>query len=281
MSSFSDENIILTSGDNTSTQTNTITFNLPVPYISDGNDTISLATLSLYNSWYNLTSVFNNLTVAYKLNGTTYNITFPPGSYQVTDLNAFIQLQMKNNNHYLVDNNGNNVYFISLQLNPVYYCVTLTCTPIPSSLPIGWTNPGSCPLTGFTPLLLTDNSNWPILIGFAQNGTFPAVQQSTIYQVNSTLIPQITPITSINATCSWVNSSKFSRKYNVIQSFTSSGYTSGQLISFYPPALLFYKVVPGNYSNISVSFIDQLGRSLQMNDTSQIQIILILRSLNK
>jgi len=272
-------NIIVNTKNNTSSANNKLTAKFPQTYFSDG-DTIALANVNIYYSWFNVTSQFSNKTMSYYFNGTNYPVTFPDGFYSVADLNGYLQSVMKTNGHYLLDSNGEYVFFLALVLNPVYYAVTLTATPVPSSLPSGYSNPRTISLSGFTPQLITDSSEWSSLIGFAKNTSFPSSSTTTvIYQINSSLTPKISPVTSVNVACSWVSDTRFSRFPSILATFIPSDTTSfGGLISYQPPVLLQYPVNRNYYSEISIEFLDQDYRPLVLNDTSQISVSLILSS---
>ena len=275
-------NLIINSADNINNNgsSNTITIKLPSAYNSKSNDQIALANLNIYYSWFNLTTAFNNTYCSYTwTDGVNYAVNFPPGFYQVSDLSAYIQLVMKTNGHYLVDSNGNIVYYLSLVVNPVYYSVTLTCSAIPNgSLPTGYTNPASVTLNGKVPLLVTSTNNFGKLIGYANSTFFPATLSTVPAQFNSTLTPQVSPVTNVYVTCNWINNSSFSKYTNVIQNFTSTGTTFGSLISFYPTYILFYDIATKSYQDISISFYDQNFTPLQLNDTNQITASFIIQT---
>lgn len=192
---------------------------------------------------------------------------------------------MAQRKHYLVDDTGTNVYYISLVVNPTFYSVTLSCTPIPTVLPEGWSNPGSVPLNGYVPQLVTGSNNWAKLIGYANNSSFPATLTTAnlpVLQYNSTLTPQITPITSVYVTTNLVTDASMSTikkgASSILQTFNSTGTTFGSLISFYPTYPLFYEVTPNTYSQVTLAFYDQNFNPLVMNDTNQITAMLVLQT---
>ena len=65
------------------------------------------------------------------------------------------------------------IYYISWNINPVYYGLTLTLNPVPGSLPTGWTNPNVIPLSGYAPTVQIDSYNFQSYIEFTA-GTFPS-----------------------------------------------------------------------------------------------------------
>ena len=158
----------------------------------------------------------------------------------------------------------------------MYYAVTVTSRALPTTLPAGWTNPASVVLNGLAPQLLIGATNWGKLLGFA-TGSYPAVQGSLTLQFNSTLVPEISPVTSVLVLCDWVNDTRFNYRPSVIASFTPSS-TFGSIINYRPITLLKYDITPSNYQGIQVRFVDQEYRPLRMLDTKQTLISLIVES---
>jgi len=271
-------NIILSSSTDTLVS-NKLTSRFPVAYKST-SDKIGLSSVAINYSWFNLTAQFNNLQVRYFwVNNAEYAVDFPPGFYSVDSLSQYIQFKMKQNGHYLVNDSGIDVFYLELVVNPVYYTVTLIVKPVPSVLPVDWTNPGgfTLPETTRVPLLKTITNEWGRLIGFGPNEYFPcncAIAVET--RVNSTLTPRISPIISVNVLCSFVNDDTFSTRYSsVIGSFIPDK-AFGSPLNIVPPVILMYPVTQSLYKDISVSFVDQDFNPLQLNDSEGIQIKLIL-----
>jgi len=268
--------IVLNSKQNTLKDSmNKIGIRFPQPYTSSPGDKLSLVSLSMYYSWNNVSSFFNNLSCSYVwTNGTTYPVVFPEGNYTVNDLSGYIQLVMFNNGHYLLDSNGKPVYYLSFVVNPVYYTVTLTCSLVPAVLPSGYTNPNAVVLNK-VPQLVTGTNSWAKLIGFANSSSFPATLSNVPAQFNSTLIPEVSPVTEVNVICNWVNDSRFSQYPSVIDTFVPD-VGSGQLISYKPPVVMSYPVSGATYTGIVVEFVDQEYRPLQIKDRNQMQVRLEL-----
>jgi len=260
--------IFITGSNSTISNSNsTYTLQFPSSY-SPKDEELALFNLFIYNSVFNMTTAFNNLTCSYTFNGTTYNVTFPPGYYEVSDISNFIQLQMQINGNYLVDQSGNNVYYLSLVDNPVYYAVTLTATPVPTSLPSGWTNPNSITLSGDTPQLNFNTSNFNLLLGFNKSTSYPATPQTSVYQINSVVTPEIDPVYLINVSTNMSsNDGLVNVNEKVIYQFNPESGTFGQQIQIEPQNLLFVDINQTTYTNLVVSFTDQNGLALQINDT--------------
>ena len=272
--------IILSSFENTSTDKFRVAKRFPTPYTSK-HDEIGLQSVSLYNSWFNISPSFNNQTCSYIwTDGIKYDVTLPAGSYTLDNISEYLQFAMVQNKHYLLDQNKQNVYYLKLEINPVYYSVVLTVSPLPTVLPTGWSYPLGATWTvgnGLVPRFVLGSNNFYKLIGFPENGTFPSTTQTTIQQITSTTSPIISPITSINIACNWVNDNRFNTMPNIIGSFIPDAGT-GELISKTPPFLSMYPVTQNQYTGIEITFLDQEFRPLMLNDTNQIQIELALKT---
>lgn len=161
------QTIALYPSNTNNTKNNQMKMNFPYPFESKDNE-IALSSCFIYYSWRNITSAYANNTLSYTMpSGVSYPITIPDGYYSISDINAYIQLVMYNNGHYLLNSNGTPVYYLSLQANSVYYRTTLTSTPIPSVLPSGYTNPAGLSLSGNCPLLNVSNAAFGSLLGFS------------------------------------------------------------------------------------------------------------------
>ena len=257
----------------------TATFNkaFPSDHYSQ-NEQIALRHMSLYYSWDNVTNAFGNTTgLSYRwVDGAVYDVTFPEGYYEVANMAEYLHFVMRENGHYLLDANGGEVYYLDFVVNPVYYRVTLTSTPVPSALPQDWSNPGGIPLNGLAPQLIVGPTNWGKLVGFAE-GSYPATQGSVRVQLNGSAAPAIEPVTSIHLLCDWVNDNRFSVNPSIIASFSPT-VPFGTLISWSPPTLDFYDVTPRNYGGIQLRLVDQDYRPLMIKDYSAVQFTIMLRA---
>ena len=242
------------------------------------NEQIALQHLALHYSWNNLTAAFNNLTgCSYRwVDGQEYPVNYPEGFYEIENLNEYLHFTMRQNGHYLLDADGQEVFYLRFQLNQVYYAVTVTSTPVPSALPADWSNPQGVPLSGLAPQLLIGNTNWGKLIGFPP-GSYPSAQGSSQSQFNSPIPPVISPVTVVQVICDWVNDGRFTTKPSVIASFVPD-VPFGALISYTPMTLSFYDVIESYYSGISLRLVDQDYRPLAIKDISSVQFSLLLRS---
>lgn len=232
---------------------------------------VGLASLFLYYSWGNVSSNYANNAYSIIFDGTTYPITMPNGLYTIQDIQGFLEFQMNLDGLFLLDENDNPVYFIRLEENPVYYAFTLTCTPIPTVLPAGWSNPNGITLSGETPQLIVPSTvsadgktSFGILIGF-NPGTYPAAPDTSIYQVNSITAPQISPVSSVSVIGNFVAPSLFSLTPSSLYDF-SSDVAYGSLMSLIPNPIIYYPATDGSYSRLILELVDQDNRPIPIID---------------
>jgi hypothetical protein len=234
-----------------------------------------------YNSLYNVvTSQYQNNTYSYIYpNGAgfnTYNINMPDGNYSIPFLNQYLQTQMMANNTYLLDNLNNPVFYLMWNVNQVYYGVTVTSTPVPTSLPALWSSPAGAPAlpsVTATPQLVIPSvlqlnnklkQGFGYLLGFSP-ATYPATPQSTIYTVDSNIVPQINPQYAFNICVNLVNKPYLNTIPSMIYPFTFTvPYQTQQTIE--PANSRYYTCRDGSYSSIIVSILDQTGKPAQLQD---------------
>lgn len=254
---------------------NQLIFNFPSIF-SIKEAEVALSTFYCYYSWFNINNInYKNNSFSYIFNGVTTNVVMPDGYYSVADISGYLQFIMDQNGQYLVDENGNKVFFTSLVENSVYYAITLVQTPIPSVLPAGWTNPNSITLSGETPQLIINNSQFGLLIGFAP-GTYPATPQTIVYDVNSTMVPQISPVYTVNIRCSFVNNPTINSFSDVIWTFSPLGLAFGSQIQIQPAFPLYYKANDGAYTQLVITLSDQNNNPINVIDPDM-SITLLVR----
>lgn len=207
---------------------------------------------------------------------TTYNITLPNGFYSVDDIQNYLEIFCIQNGLYLVNSSSQNVYYITLQTNVTYYGVQLTCFNVPTSLPVGWTQPinfAGYPTVSSTPQFVVTQPNFGYLIGFS-SGTYPSVVQATPFTVLSTLVPNATPVNSYIIRCSLV--------YNPVQApsdiLDSMPITStfGSNINYNPTFEKLVKVRSGSYSSLVVEFLDQNLNPVPLRDPNALISLLLV-----
>lgn len=234
---------------------------------------IGLVKGSIYNSWPNISPQFDNQSFSYIWSdGTTNTINLPQGFYTVSDLNFAMQNAMLLNKHYLINDQGEPVYYLTLTENPVQYAISLVAYPVPTSLPSGWSLPSgaswSLPITATTPqLVISSGNNFKDIIGF-NSGLFPATPQTTQYTTRSTATPVITPVGVVNLVCSGVGISQSSTPYSIFDFSNADAAGYGDIIPLQNPVPEYYSLGASSSSQIEFSLVDQNNRPVKVLDNS-------------
>jgi hypothetical protein len=251
------------------------------------NTKLAISNASLFYSWFNITSTFNNRQFQYTFTNnagtSTFTVTIPEGYYTISQLNSYLQSVMITNGHYLVNGSGQFVYYLEILENSSAYALQVNCYAFPTALPGGWTNPSGVtfPAVASTPQLIINaltTSTFATFTGF-NPGTYPPVIQATTYSKLSDVTPKTTPVENVIVRCNLVNN-QISNPTDTIYSFSASGTGFGNLINSQPYEFLYLDVCDGYYSSIDISFVDQEYRAIEINDTSII-VQLAFKSLKK
>jgi len=268
----------------------TYLYRFPNGSVTFDKDTVAIGSISVYYSWYNITSLttgagYNNNVFQYVWYSAappvTVTVTLPDGAYEIEDLNAYLQFVMVSNSHYLVNGSGNFVYFLELVANTTFGKVQLNSYPIPTALPGGWAAPVGWP--GFPGVATTPQiiilppltNNFGRVIGY-NAGTYPPVVQPTSYSALSQNPPQITDINSIIVSCNLLNN-KYSIPNTLLYSFAPELGNFGSLIVEKPPELQFCDIQDGSYTFIEVEFRDQNLNRIQIQDPNLVIVLVIAK----
>jgi hypothetical protein len=247
---------------------NTCQIQLPNNLNFKTNDEVCLNSLSFTYSFYNLTSQNNNNNLSYIwVDSLTYSVTFSDGNYSIYDMTCYIQQIMLGRGHCLFDGDSNPVYYLSLIANRTYLTTTLTLTPLPSSLPTNWTNPGNWTL-GTTCRLIIPNTSIQEITGLNAS-TYPSTPSTTLYQINSQNTPQLNPVKTINLNSNIINDPSLTSTYpNSLLTFSAASYMFGEMIHIQPHFPIWFKCVNTPFNTITLSLTDQDNSplNLQLND---------------
>jgi hypothetical protein len=239
-------------------------------------DTVSLTSVALYYSWFNISEENGNNKLSLIFDDIEHPITFPDGFYSIDTLNSYIQHFCIQNNLYLIDSNGNHVYYVHFSTNPSRYKVQLDCFVLPTTLPSGWTDPGGFPfpLTPITVRVIIP-ANMNKILGFTI-GTYPPISDGNKYEVLGNLTPQLSPVQAILIRSNIISNGKYSNPTDLLATFTVNNNTSfGQLVEYEPNDYSFMTVQPGKYEYIEISFIDQVFRPIKLVDHDVTMMLLI------
>ena len=176
----------------------TATYSLSFEPTQINNAYVSLDSLSLYNSIFNITAKYGNNQFSIQwIDGTVYNFTIPDSYLEYDALNAYIEQQCLLNNLYMLDTNSNNVFFFNISSNLNRYKVELDVYYVPNSSTasaLKWTVPSgatwSLPVNNTTPQIFF-NAGLQIVTGLTQNTYLPPSPLNTNYQVFSISIPKL------------------------------------------------------------------------------------------
>lgn len=274
-------NVVTTDGTNS-----VFTYKFPVGAVKFENDQVAVSQLSIYYSWFNISSSttnggWNNNSFTYTwIDGSTHTITMTDGFYQITDINAYFQQQMVANTHYLLDSNGNYIYYMEWITNAVYYRVQLNCYNVPTSAQasaLNYTQPSgatwSFPVSSTTPqVTVLSTNNFKSIVGLTA-GTYPSTPQSTSFNQLGQSTPTVSPVSSGILQCTLLNNT-FAIPPSLLFSF-SPNVTFGSQIVVQPPQLSFVDVLDGLYTEFTVKFTDQNLNPLYINDPDLVLMLTI------
>lgn len=239
------------------------------------NYSVGVGNAYIYYSWYNISNSLNNRIFQLDIPGmSTQTITLPEGVYEISNINQYLQYWFIENDLYITNNTtGENTYYGSFQVSPTSYKIQFLAYTIPAALPGGYTSGGTNMNNAFTDsgglkcmqLTVLSSNNFKDIIGF-NAGTYPTLETDigTPYTKESDYVPNVSPISAIQMrlNCCF---NQFSFNSQLLHIFTNKDATVGEQIDASPNTLQF---VPTNgvYSSIILSFYDQNGIPLQMND---------------
>jgi hypothetical protein len=258
---------------------NSFRYTFPQGSVKFKNSKVAVGNISMYYSWFNISAANSNNTFSFEwptfAGSTTYNVTIPDGFYDVAGLNSYLQQYCISNGLYLVNASSDYVYYLELLANSNYYAIQFNSYPVPTALPVGWSNPGGItfPVVDSTPQLIVPDTNFRLLIGF-NSGTYPAAFQATNYSKLSDFTPQITPIQSLVLACTLL-SNKYSNPSTILYSFSPAGTSFGSIIQSQPSFPSWVDIADGSYSSFDIQFLDQNFNNVIINDTNIVVQLLI------
>jgi hypothetical protein len=262
----------------TTTIYNTSIYNSYSP-VSDSLQTFPLSTYTLYAP-----TTFNIYPSYQYSNIGTYNtLTVPDGNYSISQLNTALQNYMKSKNHNLTQTStGNNVYYISLSSSSITSSITntnaLTVSPIPATLPTGYTAPSGFPYSAnqYTPVIQIPANNpysFGQLIGFVAGyypSTFPNTTAKTLY---GTLVSN-PPVTSLVIRCNLI-SNEVSNQTDILDVIPIANTSFGTDIVYQPSFEKWISLKNGVYDGFFIYIKDQNFNNIQALDPNSVFSLLI------
>lgn len=262
----------------------TYTYRFPAGAVEFKDDQVAVSSVSLYYSWFNINErTYNNNTFTYTwTDGITYTVNYPDGGYYtIADINAYFQSVMFTNKHYLINSTtGKILYFLEFVENPTYYAVQYNAFVVTTTLPAGFAIPAGAtwalPAVATTPqITILSTNNFGSLLGFTAGTYPPTVPQVSTYSLNSNITPQLSPVSSLIMQCTLLNN-RYANPSTLLFSFAPNT-TFGALINITVPEMSFVDIQDGQYTDFTITFKDQLLRTVDIND-SNVVIMLSIRN---
>ena len=274
--------IVLNSTNIVNAGNNTLVYQFPSS-VTFPNHEIAVQSISMYYSWQNVNgTTLNNNQFQYTWIGQdgvskVWPVTIPAGMYQLADMTAFLFYTFISRGQYLIDDQGQNVYYAEFLLNPNLYAVQMNTFPVPTALPTGWSIPvanapagiqgwpGFPPVTFNPSLIILQNFN--LLIGFAANFTTSEnLGVGTNLSYLSSTAPEIQPNSSIYFSISNIQN-KYSMPSTIIFSL-SPNVGFGEQISEYPPQFAYNILTPGTYNTLRLQILGINKTPLEIMDAN-------------
>lgn len=270
-------NLVLNSSNVVNSNNNVYQYNfLNQSFKINEGATICIGSLTIPYSWYNITSVYNNKSfqiIFPNTVSTTYTITLPDGFYSVDDINNYIQQFCILNSLYLIDNNGNYVYYLTLSYNVSTYKVQLLLFPVPTSLPSGYSAPSGWagyPTVATCPTFVVLNNNFTNIIGYSA-GSYGGGSSSQSFL--SSYTPNGSPVNSIIIRCNLIDNG-CTAVSDVLDCFPITS-SFGSNINYTPAFEKRVKLKQGIYNNLIISLVDQNFNPIYSNDSNILLSLLI------
>jgi hypothetical protein len=261
--------IVLNSTNAVDSNNNRYTINFTGTKSFDGME-IALVNASLFYSNFNFTSALQNNYFAYIWVDSTVNTVNIPDSYQdASSLNTLLQGVMIKNTHYLIDANGNNVYYLQIQENPNLYAIQLNSLVLPAVLgTLIYPPVHTWSISVKTPQFVIPSTNITKNIGISAQ-TFPI---SLLGTSNSSLTSSFTPqITSVNSIflCSNVADNAMSGVSNeIVYNINGSSVAFGDMISVSPNFSTWITCKSMQTGTMTIYLIDQNYQPIIFRDNS-------------
>lgn len=263
---------ILINTSNYDSTSNSYIYKLPSAVLFKGAK-VSVQTMAVYNSTYNISEVYGNNMIVLKWLGVDYNVTIPDGFYSYSDLNSFVKQQCLINKLYCTTNNGlDYVFFYNLSANAVTYKFQLDIFSIPTAAqattlnfvkPVGAT--WAFPATATTPQLQI-NDKLQKYFGIINQTLFPFSPQSSnqTFSTSPNGYPTVNPVFSYVVTCNLINT-KLSQDPRVLTQITVDT-SFGGLMKMQGSHDNAVDIEDGSYSFITIKLLDQNLGQLSRRD---------------
>ena len=210
-----------------------------------GNKKIALSELSIHYIWYNIKEQYNNN--KFRLSGPTWSedVTIPDGSYEISQIqNYFLDEVIKKHESYVKSNEQSTILIYA---NRILKRVNFRIK------------------TGYKLELLT-NETMRLL------GDGPIIDTTK----NGENVPKLETVRNILGFCNLIEN-VYLQDSELLFSFVPNS-RFGSLLSI-TPQLLKYYTVDSIFDYIEISFADQIGRTLKIDDAITVTIIIKINIL--
>tara|TARA_R110000744_G_scaffold94472_3_gene182432 strand:+ start:2605 stop:3492 length:888 start_codon:yes stop_codon:yes gene_type:complete len=223
---------------------------------------LALISASMYYTWFNISQELNNRKFSYKyvVLSTVYTRTveLDEGLYEISDINKALQFDFIEAGLYLVNADGDNVYYAEFTINPVRNSVDINTYPVPTSLPAGYQEPSNWegyPTLTYNPSVIIP-ANFNKIVGYNVD-TETGLNQSagTILSFNSDFAPNVNPNSSVLVEVSIVDN-PYGVPANIIYAIVPNVGVGG-LISVAPPEYAFVPIKNGVYNNLRLRLLNK------------------------
>ena len=266
---------------------------------------IAVSSVSMYYSWFNILSSYNNNKLSYTWTSggvsTTHTITIPDGLYEIATLNDYFQFVMVQNGHYLISDTGQYVYYFDITVNVSRYAIQLNTYKVPNSLPVGYTTPSNFagfPTETFNPVI-TFPSLFNDIVGYTPvNGAefsssanigdvyVPPLVSSNSESKNgfgtlsylSNTSPNVQPNSSLLLSISGI-SNHYTQPSTIAYSISPT-VAIGQQIIEKPPNFVWNRLIDGTYNELVVKFLGVSNKPINIRDR-EMTIILTIKDMDE
>ena len=206
--------------------------------LKNPNKNMALANLSIYYTWKNVKSIYNNN--KFKISATTWNETFdlPDGLHNISEIQDYIEYIIKK--HEKIGENAPILTYANTITNRIVFKIK----------------------TGHKLELLSKETMK--LLGSTKD-TIDADK-------NSENVPRLENVEVVLVHCNLVNN-RYQQASRVLFTFVPNK-QYGQLISISPHSLVFLKTINTEFSEIEVWFTDQNNNDLKIEDNVNISLII-------
>jgi hypothetical protein len=246
---------------------------------------VALISASMYYSWNNISTILQNRTFQYQyIDGDditqTVTVTLDEGLYEISDLNKALQFSMIKEGLYLIDPEGEYVYYLEFVINSVRNSVDINTFPVPTSIPDDFTAPdewvGYATTTYHPNLIIPSNSKFNQIIGYA-SGFETGFNSGTIVSLSysSSVSPDVNPNSNLLVDVNLIDNA-FAQPTGVIASIVPD-VGVGSLLRVSPPQYVFSPVKNGIYNSVVVRLLNAFTLQPQQIEDPAIVLILGLR----